>query len=229
MSLIKEFYDKHNFPGPYSIDQLKNYIPINNRYINVIDQHLSHGQNILDVGCGTGLIVNLFALKLHSQFTGIDFSTAADYAKTFAKNNFITNAKFIKQDFFKHKFNQKYDVIISQSFITHVSDYEFAIKKMKSLLNPGGTIIISVYNNFGRILKNILPINYKNSRLKLDQKLNPCDVVFTHRQMLDLWKEYRLDSIMPSYNNQMVGFRNLFYYQNGGLTMYVFKDTTYDD
>jgi cyclopropane fatty-acyl-phospholipid synthase-like methyltransferase len=103
MNSIKEFYDQHHFPGPYGLEQLKKYEISINRYVNLINQYIDNDQRVLDLGCGTGLLTNLFALRYSSQFIGVDFSTAADYADKFAVDNNIKNVKFINQDFFKFK------------------------------------------------------------------------------------------------------------------------------
>jgi len=179
--------------------------------------------HILDVGCGTGVVTNLFALKYKSNFVGIDFSDAAVYANDFAKRNNITNAKFIKTDLFDYTPKQGYDIIICQSVLTHIPDHLDAIEKLKALLSPNGVIIVSIYNPWGKIVKKFLNINYKNDRLKLDQESNPYEVTFSHIQMLDMWNGYKLLQVYPSIKSKFVKLLNLFNFKNGGLTSYVFK------
>ena len=90
---IRKFYDKHPFPGSYDISQIKDYQITSNKFLTIINQYIKDGIEVLDVGCGTGVVTNLFALKYNSNFTGIDFSKAALYAKDFAKRNNITNVE----------------------------------------------------------------------------------------------------------------------------------------
>lgn len=226
---VQEFYNQNPFPGPYSIGQLINYNVKNNAYVNLIDQYLTNNQKVLDVGCGTGLLTNLFALKYNSKFVGIDFSVGADYAREFAKTNNIANTKFIKQDFFEYKTLDKFDVIICQSVITHIPNYVDAVDKLKDLLAPNGILIVGVYNNWGNRVKKLMSVNYGNARLALDQTANPCEVVLTHKQVMRLFDDYRLDKISPSIANRLIGLTNLFNARNGGLTMYVFKGTENDN
>ena len=162
MNHIQEFYNKHHFPSRYDLNQLRNYKITDNKYVAFVDQYLSNGQNVLDVGCGTGLLTNLFALKYSSQYTGIDFSTAADYANTFAKSNDITNVKFIKQNFLDYKADSTYDVIFAVSFLNHVPAFELAIEKLKGLLSPNGCIIVGIYNPIGNFIKKFIKINHNN-------------------------------------------------------------------
>ena len=222
---IREFYNRNNFPGTYTAQQIAQYNVGHNRYIKIIDQFMSNNISVLDVGCGTGFISNLMAGRYNSKFTGIDFSTAAQYAKQFATQNQIKNTKFIQCDFFEFDAKTKYDVIIAQSFLTHVPDQQLAVDKLQQLLAPGGTILLGVYNCCGKFLKNWKRINYNNERLRLDQEANPYEVATSHSKVLQDWQNYQLVSVTPSYRNQFVNTLNLFNYRNGGLTMYVFKDT----
>lgn len=224
MNKIQEFYNQHHFPGPYTLDQLKNYDVSVNRYVSLIDQYIGSGQRVLDLGCGTGLLTNLFAIRYTSEFVGVDFSTAADYATTFAKSNQIKNVEFVKQDFFEFNSDVKFDVIVGQSFLTHVPDYISAVEKIKQLLAPGGVIILGMFHPAGNLIKRICGANYSSDRLRLDQESHPFEQAFNKKQMLELFSDYNLVKITPSINNHLVWLRNLTNAKNGGLTMYVFKD-----
>jgi len=94
--VIKNFYSELGFPGPYTWEDIKFYEQegIHNIYLREIDHHLQHETDILDVGCGTGLVSNLFASRYNSNFTAVDFSNSIDYARKFAKENNLNNVKW---------------------------------------------------------------------------------------------------------------------------------------
>jgi ubiquinone/menaquinone biosynthesis C-methylase UbiE len=94
MNSVKEFYDQLQFPGTYTIAGLDYHSPkIRNPYLKTIGHHLRDGISVLDAGCGTGLISNLFARKYPgSHFAGIDFADSVNYATQFA---FYNNIKHV--------------------------------------------------------------------------------------------------------------------------------------
>lgn len=219
---VRQFYDLNPFPGPYVLSGLEN--AINNKYVRLIDKYTDHGQNILDIGCGTGFITNALAMRYRSNFSGIDFSNGIDIAKQIANDYSIDNVEFIKENFFVFNPEKKYDVIIAQSFLTHVPEWQKAIEKIKLLLSHNGVIIISIYNIIGKMVQRLLRINYHSQRLQLDQECNPYETSFTHSKFLQLWKDYELLDVYPSVNSRCVNITNLFNSSNGGLTMYVFRN-----
>lgn len=222
---VKKFYNINPFPGTYTTEQLhRSGYPSSNKYLRVIDQWLpAEGKSVLDVGCGTGLITNLFATKTKNNFVGLDFSNGIKYANQYSNDCHLDNVKFVQGDFFDFPSDTKYDIIIAQSFLTHVPDSDAAVSKMKSLLNDDGILIVGVYNKWGKILKKYFNINYHNSRLRLDQECNPYEVSFTHKHMMDMFSDMQLLQISPSIGGKFVALTSLLNSINGGLTMYVLK------
>jgi len=225
MNPIQEFYNTYPFPGEYSWKQLMDIAyPPRNRYLAVIDKYLQDGQTVLDVGCGTGLITNLFASRYRSKFTGIDFSRGLDIAKQFAHVNHLQNVKYIKQDFDNFCPSDQFDVVIAQSFLTHSHNPLSALARLQKHTKPGGLLIFSVYNPAGQFFKKVCNLNYNNDRLALDQKSNPLDNVLGDNCIRTKFVTWRLKEIMPSVKNRLVALSALFNSRNGGLTIYVYEN-----
>lgn len=224
MNEIKEFYSNIKFPGLYTIEDLNSYNDIvYNNYLNVFDQEVKTATRVLDVGCGSGFIVNFLANRYpHIQFDAIDFSDSIDYAQQFGKTNNITNTRYIKQDFLKWDSSTQYDVVLCNGVLHHIPEYLQALEKIKQC--SSNKIIIGIYNTYGKLLKNFVPVVYKNQILYQDQEKCPFEMSFTDQEFKQLFKDYTIKSIYPSYKNYLVDLRNLFNYKNGGLTVYVFKN-----
>ena len=217
MISIQEFYNQHPFPGYYTRQQLHNYRIDRNCYISRIAQEIRPGHKVLDVGAGTGFITNLLADRISADFTGIDFAQSALWAEKFARTNSIDCAHFYQQDLFNH--HGQYDRIIAQSVLTHVPEYSSAVQHLKSLLRPGGRMIIGLYVRSGQWARQF--VQYTNTRLELDQRHCPFEQAFTDSEIRKQFSDYKLVTAWPSINNRLVDLANLFNGRNGGLTLYV--------
>lgn len=223
--IIKQFYSDLNFPGRYSFDDIKFYEieGIYNLYLKEIDKNLTDGIDVLDVGCGTGLVSNLFATRYNSNFTAVDFSNSIDYAKDFAKKYNINNVNWIKEDFLEFESKKQFDVIICCGVLHHIPKYEFALEKMKTLLKPNGKLLLALYNPWGKILKRFVRLKYHNSILYNDQENNPYELSFDYNKVLSMCNDLKFCSIQPSWNNKLVNLHAFFNSHNGGLALYVFE------
>ena len=227
MNAVKQFYDQLQFPGTYTLAGLDYHSPkIRNPYLKIIDQQLYPGCSVLDVGCGTGLISNLFARKYpDSQFIGIDFADSVNYAVDFSHTHAINNVQFAQQDLLHYTTAEQYNVVICQGVLHHISDYHFAAAQLMQLVKPGGRLIVSVYHPWGKIAKKIFKINYKNNILYQDQENHPYETTFTPAQIKSMFSKFKLLDVYPSNINISINLQALINYRNGGLTTYTLENS----
>lgn len=226
---IKDFYSSLQFPGTYQIEDLQFYIEhgIHNTYLKEIERVIRPGMQILDVGCGAGLVSNLFAITNPCcQITAIDFSKSIEYAQKFSDDNNISNVNWVRQDFLEFESDIQYDVIICCGVLHHIPEHSKALAKIKQLLKPKGKLLLALYNPFGKVLKKLININYHSDILYKDQELNPFELSFTCNAVKEMCSEHNLtfNSVSPSINNMLVDFLALFNSSNGGLAMYTFTN-----
>jgi 2-polyprenyl-3-methyl-5-hydroxy-6-metoxy-1,4-benzoquinol methylase len=222
---IKKFYSELHFPGRYTWEDISFYneYGIHNIYLKEIDKVLQHGIDVLDIGCGTGLVSNLFASRYKSSFTALDFSDSIDYAQKFAKDNSIKNVNWVKKDFLQFNTEKQYDVIICCGVLHHIPKHEQALATMKRLLKPNGILVLAVYNKYGKILKKLFKIDYKSDILYQDQENNPFELSFTNKQVLDMCKDLKFKRSSPSIRNYLVDSLAWTNSKNGGLVLYIFN------
>lgn len=115
-----------------------------NRVYEKIREFGYNGMTLLDVGCATGrLLEKADSMFKNSSLKGIDFSAdMISYAKqkNFSNDNAI---QFICDDWLEYDFKDEiFDLIIFKFVLHHLQDNEMALKKAKSLLKPGGKLII---------------------------------------------------------------------------------------
>lgn len=224
MEEIKTFYNSNKFPGTYSKESLEYHWPtIKNPYLKIIDTALTDNISIIDIGCGSGLISNLFAKKYpSSKFLGIDFSDSIDHAVKISQQLELKNLSFIKQDFINFNNEEQYDVVICQGVLHHIPDYKNAAIKLKKLVKPNGLLVLGVYHPLGKIVKKYFNIDYKSKVLHDDQELNPFETTFDYLTVAEMFSEFTLCRKYPSFFGS-VTISSIFNYKNGELVTYVFQ------
>lgn len=101
------------------------------------------GLNIIDVGCGGGLVCEPLA-RLGGKVTGLDADTQAIAV---AKEHAIEqNLKIIYENKDLAKITKKYDVVLALEIIEHVAEPQEFINQCAKILKPGGLIIFSTLN-----------------------------------------------------------------------------------
>lgn len=95
--------------------------------------------NVLEIGCGTGTFCDLFLKLGVKSYTGVDIS---DKMIEIAKNKFDNlNVNFITSSIEEIDLTQKYDIIISSSFLHHMYDLNLVMQKINNLLKDNGFYI----------------------------------------------------------------------------------------
>lgn len=104
-----------------------------------LEKHKASGLNILEVGCGTG--GNIKALMAYGTFTAIEMNS---YARQIAedRHNIKIASGSMPDD---HPFEPaSFDMIFMLDVLEHIENDVAVLKELKSLLVPGGKIIITV-------------------------------------------------------------------------------------
>ena len=107
-------------------------------------------KSFLDIGTNAGSI----PLSLKSNFdngVGIDYNPSLIKVAQIIQNYLgIKNLEFICDDFLKFKFNKKFDVILSlanhSTFDKGINNVDLYFKKLNSLLNQNGILILESHN-----------------------------------------------------------------------------------
>ena len=124
----------------YITEKIAQHFSLNTDKTNYLD-----GLNILDIGCGGGLISEPLA-RLGGTITGIDASEKnIKVAKLHAKEMGL-NINYIQCSPENLKIKKKYDVILNMEVIEHVSDVELFIKNCSHLLKKGGVMFVATIN-----------------------------------------------------------------------------------
>ena len=141
-----------NIKGNYKI--LHKINPLRLEFIlNNFDKSIRK-KDVLDIGCGGGLISELLAKK-NANVTGIDeniynIKQAREHVKM---SSIKIDYKNQSLDTFYKKNKKKYDLILCLEVLEHVDDVKETLDKISELMKPGATLILSTIN---RNLKSLL-------------------------------------------------------------------------
>ena len=123
----------------YIRDNIINAFKLNNKI-----KPLS-GINILDVGCGGGLLSEPMS-RMGANVTGIDASDKnIKIAKLHSKKSKL-KINYLCSSPEKLKIKKKFDVILNMEIIEHVEDIDFFLKSCSKLLKKNGLMFIATIN-----------------------------------------------------------------------------------
>jgi ubiquinone/menaquinone biosynthesis C-methylase UbiE len=102
--------------------------------------------SILDIGCGTGNILNFFSNNGYKKLYGIDINK---YTLSIATKN-CPQAVIKYGDIYKIPFDKnKFDIVILTEVIEHLDHPEVAIIEIKRVLKKNGVLLLTTPNRMG--------------------------------------------------------------------------------
>lgn len=132
-----------------------------NKYYDDLISHIEKGQNILDIGCGTG-VLTLKAARIGAKVKGIDVnSQMLEIAqKRVAAANLTQNIKLSEMGVgeLENEESGSYDTVMSGLCFSELSDDEivYTLNEVKRILKPGGILLIADEVSPKNILKKII-------------------------------------------------------------------------
>ena len=137
-----KFKPLHKF-NPIRIKYIKENI-INNFKLKDKSKPLS-GINILDVGCGGGLLSEPMS-RMGANVMGIDASDKnIKIAKLHSKKNKL-KINYLCSSPEKLQIKKKFDVILNMEIVEHVEDIDFFLKSCSNLLKKNGLMFVATIN-----------------------------------------------------------------------------------
>ena len=137
-----KFKPLHKF-NPIRIRYIKENI-INNFKLKNKTKPLC-GINILDIGCGGGLLSEPMS-RMGANVTGIDASEKnIKIANLHSKKNKL-KINYLCSSPEKLKIKKKFDVILNMEIVEHVEDIDFFLKSCSKLLKKDGLMFIATIN-----------------------------------------------------------------------------------
>lgn len=112
----------------------------------VISEILNHaeigpGKRVLDVACGTGVLIPYYLSRNTLSVTGIDISP--EMIRIAEKNFPQENVRFVCRDVETYTAEERFDCVMVYNAFPHFPDPDRLIAKLCTLGKPGGTVTVA--------------------------------------------------------------------------------------
>lgn len=113
------------------------------RIINIILENalVTEGKEVLDVACGTGVLISDYLARKVKSVTAVDISP--NMVKIAQSKYHQKNVKILCEDIEVMKFEHKFDCIVVYNAFPHFPEPENLIKVLASHLKSGGTLTVA--------------------------------------------------------------------------------------
>jgi 2-polyprenyl-3-methyl-5-hydroxy-6-metoxy-1,4-benzoquinol methylase len=138
------------------------------------------GKDVLEVGCGSGFAVQLFA-EAGARVTAVDLTDWAVATTRARLDAFGLDGEVQRGDGEDLPFpDASFDLVFSWGVIHHSSDMEAALRELVRVCRPGGRLVLMVYNRRSlffavyRALARFLPLARRPSTKDESEKYASC-------------------------------------------------------
>ena len=113
--------------------------------IALLRRHAAGG-DLLEIGCGEGLLLQRLSPDDYRQFVGVDIATVAIQRATRLASN---RATFFVANMQRLELDQKFDAVIFTESIYYVSRCDELLRRYARFLREHGVFVVSVFHNRG--------------------------------------------------------------------------------
>lgn len=146
----KKYYQqaRGSYEHEYSSDELKYFkAKLRQRWEVIRKVQGDSSGNLLDVGCGEGFALSFFR-ELGWQVQGFDYSESGVLSQNPACIDALTTGDVFQLLEKEISSGSKYKVVWLQNVLEHVLEPLDLLSSLKTLMSPGGVLVVTVPNDF---------------------------------------------------------------------------------
>ena len=220
---VTGFYDVEPFPNYSNADSKLSIVEKgdSNQFSKKLKDFIGYNKSFIEVGAGTCQLSNYLAIGTNNQIFSLDPTLESiRLGKSFAIKNSISNVSFVRADIFDDVFlPESIDVVWCSGVLHHTKNPRKGFEIISKYVKKNGTIIIGLYNRYGRLRTYIRGFLYKifgkkflrifdpvlrkmdssdekkiNSWIR-DQYIHPVESTHSFDEVLSWFKENNIDFI----------------------------------
>src|SRR4029079_1206393 len=150
---VKEFYEENPFPSYEGLQDFGDLVHRGQQtpFARELLEAVGYNKLVLECGCGTGQL-SLFLSLNNNHVLGVDLSTSSlKLAVNHKLANDVARAGFVQMNIFDLAIKDNmFDAVISTGVLHHTRDARRAFAAIVKKAKIGGTIVVGLYNTFGR-------------------------------------------------------------------------------
>ena len=140
---------------------------------------VKEGSSVLDVACGTGVMIPYYLERRVSEVTGVDISSEMINIAEGKFQDLSDRVSFVCGDAETYDFGRTFDNILIYNAFPHFPDPDGIIRRLAGLLNNGGTLTVA-----HGMSRNKLDAHHSGSAREVSVKLLPED------ELADIFSRY---------------------------------------
>jgi SAM-dependent methyltransferase len=220
---VTDFYDVEPFPNYSNVDNRLSIVKKgdSNQFSKKLKDFIGFNKSFIEVGAGTCQLSNYLAIGTNNKIYALDPTLESiKLGKNFAKNNSIENVDFVRADIFDDVFlPETIDVVWCSGVLHHTKNPKKGFEIISKYVKKNGTIIVGLYNRYGRLRTHIRRFLYKifgkkplmlidpvlrkmdrNDKKKInswirDQYIHPVESTHSFDEILDWFKENNIEFV----------------------------------
>lgn len=135
-----------------------------NFYEMMIDSCRTYPTSLLEIGAFPGRYLAYISSKYGLKATGLDFNPDVEKFNRSMRSMGVEDYKYVNADFLTYTSSEKYDLIFSNGFVEHFTDFDLVLDRHAQCLNLGGAMLLMIPNK--RYLRSVYGdlLDYRNQR-----------------------------------------------------------------